>query len=292
MMKTFDQFNELIQIKLHKLLPEEYENATYTINYVDRLGGGYTGLTIRKVDEEEIVPTINMSLFYEYYREGKPIKDILNRMIYIICNERYHNHLEWINDYNIVKDKLFIRLSNGERNKEMLKNIPHLNIEDLVITYHIYIESNNHSVDSIMINNRLLNKYHLTTLKLHQDAIENSPKLFPIYINSLEKYLFNTQGDSSVIYLSNSVQVNGAATIIYPNTLKMIADKLNSGFYVVPSSIHEVLIVPPNIKSLYELEQLVHEVNEKRVSIDEQLSNHVYYYNNQTNTLKIAHAIN
>ena len=72
--------------------------------------------------------------------------------------------------------------------------------------------------------------------------------------------------------------INGAAAILNDTARQEIAEKLGD-FYVLPSSIHEVMIVPKSTgRSLEELELMVRSVNSSEVEPDEVLSDHVYEY--------------
>lgn len=88
--------------------------------------------------------------------------------------------------------------------------------------------------------------------------------------------------------LSNSNGINGASTILYTNVLKEFAISQDSDFYILPSSIHEVILVP-YIKdlSIESLKEMVLNVNETQVPEEEVLSNQVYIYRRSTNTIEI-----
>lgn len=87
-------------------------------------------------------------------------------------------------------------------------------------------------------------------------------------------------GEDILYVLTNSSRVNGAACILYDNLLKKFANDVHSDLYILPSSVHEVIIVPKkNAFDKSELADMVREVNEQGVSQDEILSDNVYEYN-------------
>ena len=60
-------------------------------------------------------------------------------------------------------------------------------------------------------------------------------------------------------------------------------------YYVLPSSIHETIIVPKNASmNATELKNMVMEINGKEVSPDEVLTDSVYEYDARSKTLTIA----
>lgn len=88
--------------------------------------------------------------------------------------------------------------------------------------------------------------------------------------------------------LSNSNGINGASAILYTDILKEFSANQNSDFYILPSSIHEVILVPYSVKLSKEaLKEMVLSVNQTQVPTDEVLSNQVYIYRRSTNTIEI-----
>ena len=89
--------------------------------------------------------------------------------------------------------------------------------------------------------------------------------------------------------LSNKLKNYGAACIAYPYILDMLAGVLKENFYVLPSSVHEVIIVPESSRIRQsELERMVREINETQVPEEEILSNHAYFYYAQEGKLQLG----
>ena len=82
----------------------------------------------------------------------------------------------------------------------------------------------------------------------------------------------------TMFVLTNDTKVNGAAAILNDDIRQEIAEKVGD-FYMLPSSIHETLIIPKDAGMEFkELEQMVQEVNQTQVAPGERLSDHVYEY--------------
>ncbi len=74
--------------------------------------------------------------------------------------------------------------------------------------------------------------------------------------------------------------MHGAATILYKALLKNIAEQVRANLVILPSSIHECVLLRKTIETNYQqLKEMVHEVNEEMVVHEEWLSEHVYRYN-------------
>ena len=160
------------------------------------------------------------------------------------------------------------------------------------------------------ISNLLLKEWELSIDALYQIALENTQKLFPAHMDTLEHImealLRNTHSYQSlfpvtdfeselsnipddpnlqIFVLTNQYGVNGASVILYPDLLDCIAQKLQSDLYLLPSSIHEFLVLPADSTIYSTLVNMVSEVNTHEVADDDILSNQVYFYNWKEHTL-------
>ena len=101
--------------------------------------------------------------------------------------------------------------------------------------------------------------------------------------------------DKIIIYLlpdlSNETRQFGAISMLYPEVLKKFCvEKMIDGVFVIPSSIHEVLlmIADKNMADVEYIRRMIKEVNNENVSEVERLSDSLYYYDVATDTLRIA----
>lgn len=78
--------------------------------------------------------------------------------------------------------------------------------------------------------------------------------------------------------VTNSTSMNGFSTIFYPKFLDTLASEVGR-FFILPSSLHEALIVPEtlgtDVESLY---QMVCEINKTQVAPADRLTDNVYWY--------------
>ncbi len=86
--------------------------------------------------------------------------------------------------------------------------------------------------------------------------------------------------------LSNHTRINGAASILYEGLLGKIADRLECDLFILPSSVHEVIVIPEKgDEDYYRLSEMVREVNETQLSPEEVLADHAYYYSREMSAL-------
>lgn len=187
-------------------------------------------------------------------------------------------------DFEDIKDKLFIRICGVGINEEDLSILANTKINNLAIAYNVLIDklTDNLPIKSIKITNELLDKYGVSKEELHKAAIQNSEKIFPAkYYKTNDLVPFNI--------LTNEIGCLGAAALFYPNQMEKIAASLGGNYFVLPSSIHEVLVLPDYGNLNYmELEQMVKEINKTTVDRKDQLSNDVYYYDSKERLFSLA----
>lgn len=79
--------------------------------------------------------------------------------------------------------------------------------------------------------------------------------------------------------LTNTERVYGAAVILYPGVLEYVSGQLGGDLFIIPSSIHETLILKDDgIIKAQELEEILREVNREKVAPEDVLSDSLYGY--------------
>ena len=85
--------------------------------------------------------------------------------------------------------------------------------------------------------------------------------------------------------LSNQEKLYGAACMLYPEVLSAFGEICGRDFYVLPSSIHEVLLVFAEEGKEKELKEIVTDMNRNHVAPEEVLSDSIYHYNTKKGSL-------
>lgn len=206
-------------------------------------------------------------------------------------------------DFDSARESLFIRVNNLENNAEYLKNLPYTVVEDMAITYHLVVGRDKHDISSAPITNDILEKYGVSKEELHQVALENSTKIFPAKIMDLNVMMreeteaklrelnyseeeikeeleqFSESSDGLTTVVTNDVKINGAAVIFYPEIMDELAKQAGGDYFILPSSVNEVLIMPDNgFVSYQELQEMVTSINATEVAPYEKLTDQVYHY--------------
>lgn len=265
------------------------------------------GLVIRE-KEINITPTIYLNSYYESFKNGTEFEEIVESIISCYeagkLNENFD--LSFIGDFSQARDNIIFRLVNKKMNEDLLGDVPHIEYMDLAIVFYYYIESMSglNGQASIMIHTRQLNCWGVSIDELMEAAVLNTPRILKISIDSILNELAHmnnmevSQEDlegfdmGQYMYIvSNEKKLNGASAILYKDSLQSIARRLNSDFYIIPSSVHEVIAIPYNDftkKQESFLKETIAFVNNTEVSTQDVLSNNLYFFSREDNELKIC----
>lgn len=299
-MMNFEDFAKEVADNIKSYLPEWYDNAKVEVEQIDKLNESYLGLRVM-VPDENIAPCLNLNGAYRAYENGVSIEQIMERAAYSITTPIPEVDTKAFLDYEQVKDKLFVRVSNYEMNQDALANMPHEKIEDLAITYHILVEAIDDGIGSVTIHNGLLEQYGITQEQLHQDALVNSQRIMPAEISSMASIMENNMraemklegysddeideviasvtAEVNMYVIRNESHVNGASAIFYPEMMDDMAKLLDGDFFIIPSSTDEVIVIPDDGNaSVAYMNAMVNEVNVSEVSPEMRLGNEVYHY--------------
>lgn len=271
------------------------EGGNITINHVIKNNGcEMDGLVIMEKGKD-IAPTIYLDSFYELYTNGENIKNII-RQIEVIYEQNKNNvtfDVNILKHFDTIKDKIVYKVVNYRSNEKLLEQAPHKRILDLAVVFYCLLDNEyGRSATALIYNNNLKN-WNVTIDDVYKAALKNTPDLLHSKISSMaalfEKCGVNVDGEevdlkdyvpSDMYVLTNESKLNGAACILYENVLYDFAQKLGADLYILPSSVHEVILLPK--LSMFEKDELVNmvkEVNTEGVAADEVLSDHVYEYN-------------
>lgn len=257
----------------------------------------YDGLVI--IDPVlNISPTIYLNPYYHRYLSGVAIEDILEDIL-----KTYHNNLPKQNfdtslfcDFAKAKERIMMRLINYAKNEDLLFEIPHIQFHDLAIIFVCSVSDCLQEYATILIHNSHLFLWGITDKELYTLAMKNTPQLLPYTFEHMRAYFQRMMHQSlpffdgpDIYLLSNSVKIHGSSCIVYPGLLAKISNQLHDNLIIIPSSIHEVLILPESAtKNLYtfaDFKEMITDANETHLTDDEILSDHAYFYSQSTNEL-------
>lgn len=278
------------------------EGRVQVTHVIKNNGCEYDGLIILKKGSS-VAPTIYLNGYYEQYCNGKSFDNIFEgiKELYLYNKDRISIDTESFMNYDKIKDKIVFKLINYNSNRKLLSLIPHKKILDLAMVFYCMIEKNDEGNTTALIYNSNMSHWNVQEEDIYMAAITNTSRLLPANISEMSELfeMYNEQSlnigldkedieNCQLYVLTNDCRINGAACMLYENILKNFADSIESNLYILPSSIHEVLILPKfAMFNKQELVNMVRDVNTESVAADEVLSYTVYEYDRETGELSM-----
>lgn len=301
----FDTFKEdlakAVKDRLELIFDRKYSVETHT---VEKMNQSYEALVV-KPEDGVIGVNIGIDAAFKEYSEGRSF-DMIVRQIASAAEHALDNHpafdLEALTDYSQMKGKLAMEVVSAERNAELLETVPHKNMEDMAIVYRIVLDSSSEGRSSILVTNKMLDNYGITAEQLHADAMSIAPEVRPAVIQGLSEVMAEMMGaeqaemlglgpkaDEPIFVATVEDKTQGAGILAYQDFMDQAAEKLGGSFYILPSSIHEILLVKDNGQfDRASLEKMVREVNATQVAPEDKLTDSVYHYDSQAKVFELA----
>ena len=295
MMMNFDEFLDAAKSRVQEALPD----AKVTIQQVNKLQGeSYTGIAVQPEGASAAV-TFNVSPAFERYQADESQEATILNKIAADAKEAAKAipafDLSEITDYETMKNNLVMQLVPVEPNKEMLANIPHKTVEDIAVVYRVELSNKGDSSASTLVTNHLLEEYGVMPEQLHMDAVAAQLVSHPPVLKNMSEMLGGMSGgmidmpESPMWVATVEGGTNGAAVIEFSDFMEEAAGRLGGDFFVLPSSVHEVLLIRDDGSFEREqLEEMVRNVNATEVSAAEFLSDSVYHYDSEEHVFEKA----
>ena len=288
---NYNQFKQC----LLSILKEKYPEDEYEINIrqiTKNNGLHLDGLCIFK-KTEPVSPTIYLDSYYESYIGGTILADIIFEI-----EREYERGMKLKPSfpnveayYEAVRPQIIMRLVNYDKNKEILAECPHIRYHDLAVSFRWLAHQDEIGISTALISNKELERWGISLDQLFEDAIRNTELMFPVQINRLRdvmasKGMVTDTGEFDLYLITNRQGINGATCILYHNVLRDFAEIYQRSFYLLPSSIHEMMICFDDEQiSIDMLLSLVREANHIVVTMGEVLSDNIYYYDHDKDEL-------
>lgn len=253
-----------------------------------------------------ISPTIYLESYFRQLKKEVPISSIIAQIYSYYQEHRSTQSIDtsFFTCFENIRPRIVYKLVHQEKNKELLKEVPWIPYLDLAIVFYCLLSKSPTENASVLIRNEHLCYWNVSVEDLLSLAQKNTPFLLSSCCDSLAELLLpmleqlpvqeqtdtkNTFASASMVpmyVLTNQQRFLGACCILYDDVLKEIAERLDSDLYILPSSIHEVILMPVTVtESVPALSQMVCDINQSEVSAEEILSDHIYYYHRSTDSI-------
>lgn len=238
---------------------------------------------------------------YEKYRNGADIEEIVEEVVLEIRRTEEAGYLDKVmeaTEYQKIKEKLFIRLVNAEKQRKELEHGVYRKIGDIALVLYMLVEEKDHRLASMRIRKEFMENWDIDKEKVLSAALLNTYYLSPPRLYRWEELLANPEydGDNFMDLLgaaelkkdamgnciSTTKRTNGAVAVFLPGVAKRLACLLDGSFYLVFTSIHEVMIHLDTMVQVEDLEHILEKTIEEATPAKDVLTYKIYHYNRET----------
>lgn len=310
-------YNEFITVITEEIKTALGEEVTVQMRDVRKNNGVILqGLTICS-NKSNMSPTIYLNGFYEEYQSGKSVESLRDDILHVYHTSKLpvDIDMDFFLQYHKVKANLYCRLINYDKNVDFLENVPHKKYFDLAMVCYFtceheylkdgFITITTDHLDAWGIGEEELfevawlntrEKYPYTYISMEQmirriverdvrkdllareEEIEDKEDWIAFTVDEILRGLFKDK-KSHMFILSNESRTWGSISMLSEEALREIAEEVEDDLYILPSSVHEVIIIPVKLANTKEhLKEMVAEVNQTQVEREEVLSDHIYRY--------------
>lgn len=301
MENNFSIFVKQVTQKLLEHLGEDYQiesKQAYDINDVMK----YSLMLVKT--GSNIYPCVNMDTYYNLHQSGIDLDTLVGEIL-DSCKEDSPVNMSAISDFtdwDNVKSHIYAKLISTEKNHSLLSSIPNRAYLDLSIVYYVRMESFfNDKYAVVQISNEHMEYWGVNEDMVYQSAWKNLTEpdetvvkdmadiLNPLFFMK-QIYPAGNGEDTPMYVLSNRYYINGAVQMCDYGALQEAAKMLESDLWILPSSVHEVILLPvcQSEDCAQGLADIVKEINDTQLEPQEILSYHVYHYSRKSGETTIA----
>lgn len=285
---NYPEFREEVLNTLKSMVSKE---VTVTLVQAEKLNGCVRfGISF---DRSDLIyaPTIYLEPFYHSFCRGRSVEQIAEELIH--CYEEELNDVpqsvDRLQHYESARQDIFCKLIHIEENRNLLQDTPHITFLDFAIVAYFEVDRDEMYKGSVLIKDYYLDIWQITDEELIQNALVRTKEKKGIFFRPMSdilyRYISEEDGDiyeharKYMFVLTNTEKYLGAVQIYYPEVQAEIAEHLKEDFYLLPSSVHEWIIVPVSMAAAEEqLLKMVREINRAAVLEEEVLSDNIYLY--------------
>ena len=287
---NINEFSALAAEEVLKCLREEGEDqvtiqTTQLMKMNDQV---LHGLTFQK--GEDPAPTYYLDEMFSAYTAGVEAEELFPGLARAyqdnLANGPMPTEIPNL-EYRRVRHKVGVRLLGMDYNSQFLKTVPYREVGNgYALVCEVHVGSTGGGRFSTIVTKDMADEYGYKMDELFDTALETAWKTHAASFDPINKLLDPEDEEETCFVLSTNRQMYGAAALFYPGTQNMIAHILNEGYYAIPSSLHEFIIMRESqVPDPERLRQMVIEANRTVVRPEEVLSDNLLYYSKSTGDL-------
>ena len=308
-MMNFEDFCQAVERNVVHYLPPQFQEAKLRLQTNRKVNlGDMVGLTLT-MPGSNIGPVIYLNDYYRMVSDGaltmgSALARIAGQGTDALENLRRNpigtSDFQNLGSWKAVKDKVHLSAIGHTRNEKLLETVPHREMGDIACTYRINLAGPGGADGSILITNSMMETFGVNEQQLFDTAVENTLKTDKPTLNRMSDVFEDSEEDRDdydedyeeeyeegrslsdeipLLVLTTQSMVHGAAAVFIPEVMEQISKKMPEGFFILPSSIHEVMVLPKSLGASVEaLDDMVSSINEMQVDPEDQLSDFAHVY--------------
>lgn len=315
-MMDYEMFKQVFGKAFKEKIKELFNDVDIVEETIQKVNVKSDALSVvKKYGESSLGPNVYFNEMFDLYTLCGDLDKVVNGAVSMVFNALNNQIIDPAADMfkpDKAKDCIVMELINTELNKELLERLPHREFRDLSVIYRWVIDNGSMGITSCIVNNNMAEDINLSEEQLFEIAKENTIKMFPIQIEGLKNIMSSMISDldipeeekreirdgefkdifqsEDIMYtISNTHKCKGAVGILYEEYLHDFSEKLGKDIYILPSSIHECMLVPDG--SAFDIDfmsELIMDANKISVAPHELLSNQIYRYDKEARTISVV----
>jgi hypothetical protein len=235
-----------------------------------------------------IYPSLALQPLYVQFCQGRTFPQLVSDVLELLSHTETAPGIapEQFEHFEDVKQHLCLKLINKANNTLLLQDTPYIDYYDLALVCIFFQATPETSVvSSALIRKPCLDMWKIDQKTLFAHATQNTQKLMQPNLFRMDQVLlqnpnltFSPEIGSNMYVLTNNHHYLGAVCMTFPGVLEQLARELDSDLILIPSSIHEIIIIPESGNPPQNLDDIIVSVNQEAVHIQERLSDHSYHY--------------
>ena len=289
----YQEFKEILKQKVEEALVGE--NIEVVFETIEKNNGVCKEVLTFQEEGMNGMPAIHLKELFQFHLTHGKMDITVGEVLHILSAKMKVKISDIIGDWKTSKEKIYVKVVNYEWNKAQLETCLHRRFLDLALVAQLEVYGNEHGRASMPVQSGYLKEWGISEEKLWNAAAENIQKqefkiqnLFETIREMLGEEV-PEEGMSTMYIMTSKSHLHGAVSILRTDLLDTFASEMGGSFYILPSSTHELLLLPHYDQyDSEELKRMVREVNNTSVLEEERLSDNIYLYRSETHKLEVA----
>ncbi len=282
-MLSYEEFKKEVIEKLVGYLPPQFSDCTIRVERVPKVNRVMEGFVLEPPTQGQgiaMLPVLYFEPFYQLIRKGADLERVLTFIAGTITEYPAPEMLtEASVNPQLRKEDAILQVINRRHNAEYLKGLPHRDFLDLAVIYRLMMQTEDHQIYSAVIDFAMMQDMGLTEEELFEIARRQMKQRMPYHMIPVCVPLFA---------YTNHEYCFGAASILEKAGIRRLARQLQDDLYILPASIHEMMLLPQKAVSYEMAQAMLLKANLEGTDPQEWLSDKVYVYRRAEDQIDFA----